>query len=62
MDQLRLPTSQPIGGGWYVQLKTSGHPEEDSWYVVQGDARNHTWMADERVVFMKKGTKPPGVA
>lgn len=62
MDQLRLPISQPIGAGWYVQLKTSGHPEEGSWYVVQGDPRNHTWRADERVVFMKKGTKPPGVA
>lgn len=62
LDVIRFVKTQTIGAGFYVHLKTSGHPEYGSWYVVQGDARNHVWRAAERVLFMKKTTKPPGIA
>lgn len=61
MDMIRVSIDQAIGAGWMVKLTTDGHPEEGTWYITQGDARNYNKLGT-RVAYMKKSTKPPGVA
>lgn len=61
-DQLRVHKSEPVGDGWFVQLKTPGHPKYLQWFTVQGEAQTITWRANERVLLLKRSTKGPGVA
>jgi hypothetical protein len=64
MDTLMLHLEQPCGAFWCVQLKTPGHPEEGTWFVVQGDSKAYRKPADvaHRRHHMKRSTCPPGVA
>jgi len=61
MDALHLNLDQPIGANWYVQLKTPGHAEYGTWYVVQGDARVYHTLPElaHKEVFLKRATAPP---
>jgi hypothetical protein len=58
-DLLRVHMSQEVGDGWFVKLRTKGHPEEDGWFVVQGDAQAHAFRAAEKKLYIKRATKPP---
>jgi hypothetical protein len=61
-DRIHVALDQEIGDGWAIQLKTDGHPERLTWWIAQGDPRTQNWRAKKRVVFVKRGLKPPGVA
>lgn len=61
-DRAKFHIDQAIGDGWALKLTTSGHPEQNTWYTVQGEARTNSWRANEREVLIKRTTKPPGVA
>lgn len=57
-DLMRVHTAQEVGTTYYVKLVTPGHPEENSWYAVLGDARNQQWRAKTAIYFLTKTTAP----
>jgi hypothetical protein len=61
-DIIHVPVDQVIGTAYYVQLKTLGHPERLSWWVVQGEPRTQNWRAGKRACYLKRALKPTGVA
>lgn len=60
-DRLHLPTSVTIGDGWAVHLKTPGHPDYGTWFMVQGESQALFWKAKRQTVLLKPSLKPAGV-
>jgi hypothetical protein len=61
MDILRVHIEEDFTDGSYVRNVTPGHPEEGSWYVVQGDAQILS-VHKTKKYFVARVTKPPKVA
>lgn len=58
-DSIRLDMTQECSDTWYAQLKTSGHPEVNTWFIILGMAENMNWKAKTRVFYVKRNLKPP---
>lgn len=58
-DLINFHTSQEVGDGWYVLLKTPGHAEAGTWFEIQGEAQHLNFRAKSQVLLLKKATAPP---
>ena len=58
-DLIHLHMKQDIGDGDYVRLRTPGHPENGTWYAVQGEPQHKAWRAGSIELLLKKATAPP---
>jgi hypothetical protein len=61
MDVLRVHIQEDFTDGSYVQNVTPGHPEEGSWYLIQGDAQILS-VHKTKKYYVARVTKPPKVA
>ena len=60
-DRLHVNSSVTLGDGYAVLLKTSGHPDNGTWFMVQGEEQALMWKARRKTVLLKPSLKPPGV-
>lgn len=57
-DILHIEAGQECGSRWFVQLKTSGHPEVNGWYAIQGDATFYNRRANAAEYMIVRSTDP----
>lgn len=57
-DVLRVEIDVEIDDIYYVQLKTPGHPEYDSWFVVSGGPIFRNWRAGVKSMYIKREKAP----
>ena len=58
-DLIHLHMKQEIGDGDYVRLRTPGHPENGTWFTIQGEAQIKAWRSGSQELLLKKATAPP---
>ncbi len=58
-DMIRLLIDQTALDAWYAQLKTVGHPEYGTWYILMGMPQNMNWRAGTKTFYAKRTNKPP---
>lgn len=58
-DLIHLHMKQEIGDGDYVRLRTPGHPENGTWFEIQGEAQIKAWRSGSQELLLKKATAPP---
>lgn len=58
-DTINFHNQQQVGDGWFVLLKTPNHPENGTWYTIQGEAQYRTFRAESQTLLLKKATAPP---
>jgi hypothetical protein len=66
LDKIRFNVEQPIADAWGIVIRTPGHPEYGTFYVVQGNPLNRFASSPVRdsnfaFVYVKHGTKPKGM-
>jgi hypothetical protein len=66
LDRFHFDVAVPVDDTWYLQLKVEGHPEYETWWVVEGGpdvtASVGRRRSNYRSVFAKRSMRPPGVS
>lgn len=57
-DVLRVRESVDVDDTYYVQLKTVGHPEYNSWFIISGGPLHRHWRAGVKVMYVKREKAP----
>lgn len=57
-DVLRVVMTIDIDDTYYVQLKTLGHPERNTWFVVSGGPIFRNWRAGTKTMYIKREKEP----
>ncbi|HKU51597.1 MAG TPA: hypothetical protein VJQ25_03950 [Nitrospira sp.] len=59
IDVFHFDASQAIGANWFIQVKTSGDPDENIWFKVQGDPQIVNFRANKlKINAVRSLTRP----